>query len=126
MQNLDDLYRNCLAWSDDFMPKARSEYAAILQGTIKGEEIPFFRQESLAYSTILMRILAGCYHDWISEEEDWTPLTNFLKGASLETGGGQETLLVEAGAMLPGDTGPSGRRQEVEGAIRYIVRKAKE
>ena len=73
-----------------------------------------------------MRILAGCYYDWIAEEEDWTPLYNFLQGASLEAGGGQGTLLVDAGAMLPRDTVPSGRRQEVEGAIRYIVRQAKE
>ena len=126
MQNLDDLFKSCLTWSDDFMPRARWEYGAILAGGIEGEEIPLFRQESLAFSTIFMRILAGCYRSWISEEDDWAPLTNFLKGSSLEAGGGHGTLLVEAGAMLPGDTGPSGRRQEVEGAIRYIVRKAKE
>ena len=44
----------------------------------------------------------------------------------LETGGGHGTLLVDAGAMLPGDTVPSGRRQEVESAIRYVVQRAKE
>ena len=125
MQNLDQLYESCLAWSDDFMPNARWEYAGLLSGEITSQDIPFCRQESLAYSTIFMRILAGCYHDWIAEEEDWTPLYNFLQAASLEAGGGQGTLLVEAGAMLPGDTVPSGRRQEVEGAIRYIVRMAK-
>ena len=70
--------------------------------------------ESLAYSTTFMRILAGCYHDWM-------PLANFLKDTRLETGGGPGTLLVDAGAMLPGDNAPSGRRQEVEGAIKYIV-----
>ena len=126
MQDLDVLFESCLTWSDEFMPRARWEYGAILAGGIKGEEIPQLRQESLALSTIFMRILAGCYRNWVSEEEDWTPLTKFLEGSSLEAGGGQGTLLVEAGAMLPGDNGPSGRRQEVEGAIRYIVRKAKE
>ena len=126
MQDLDNLYKSCLAWSDDFMPNARWEYAGLLSGDIKSQDIPSYRAESLAYSTIFMRILAGCYYDWIVEEEDWTPLYNFLQGASLEAGGGQGTLLVDAGAMLPGDTVPSGRRQEVEGAIRYIVRQAKE
>ena len=29
------------------------------------------------------------------------PLANYLKGASLETGGGHGTLMVDAGAMLP-------------------------
>ena len=126
MQNLDSLYKSCLAWSDDFMPNTRWEYAGILSGDIEGQDIPFYRAESLAYSTTFMRILAGCYHDWIGEEADWTPLASFLQGASLEVGGGQGTLLVEAGAMLPGDTAPGGRRQEVEAAIKYIVRQAKE
>ena len=50
--------------------------------------------------------------------------SRFLKDARLETGGGPGTLLVDAGAMLPGDNAPSGRRQEVEGAISYIVQHA--
>ena len=49
-----------------------------------------------------------------------------LEGARLETEGGHGTLLVEAGAMLPGDTVPSGRRREVDGAIKYIVQRATE
>ena len=32
--------------------------------------------------------------------------------------------MVDAGAMLPGDSVPSGRRQEVEGAIKYIAQQA--
>ena len=40
--------------------------------------------------------------------------------------GGHGTLTVDAGAMLPGDTVPSGRRQAVQGAIRYIVQRAGE
>ena len=124
MQDLDGLYESCLDWSDNFLPNARWEYAGILSGDIKGEEIPAHRAESLAYSTIFVRILAGCYHDWMGQEDDWNPLVNYLKGASLETGGGHGTLMVDAGAMLPEDTVPSGRRQEVEGAIKYIVQQA--
>ena len=124
MQDLDGLYESCLDWSDNFLPNARWEYDGILSGDIKGEEIPAHRAESLAYSTTFVRILAGCYHDWMGQEDDWNPLANYLKGASLETGGGRGTLLVDAGAMLPGDTAPGGRRQEVEGAIKYIVQQA--
>ena len=124
MHDLDSLYQGCLAWSDEFMPNARLEYSRLLSGDIKDEDIPSYRAESLAYSTIFMRILAGCYHDWMQERSDWTPLTSFLRGAQLDTGGGYGTLLVDAGAMLPGDTVPSGRRQEVEGAIKYIVQQA--
>ena len=124
MQDLDSLFESCLAWSDNFLPSARWEYAGILSGDIKNEEIPACRAESLAYSTIFMRILAGCHHDWMELKDDWTPLANYLEGASLETGGGHGTLMVDAGAMLPGDSVPSGRRQEVEGAIGYIVQQA--
>ena len=126
MQDLDKLYKSCLAWSDEFMPSARWEYGGLLSGTIKNEDIPTHRAESLAYSTTFMRILAGCYHDWMKEKDDWTPLVKYIKDARLETGGGPGTLLVDAGAMLPGDTAPSGRRQEVEGAIKYIVQRATE
>ena len=62
--------------------------------------------------------------DWLEQDADWTPLSKFLKGVRLETGGGQGTLMVDAGAMLPGDSVPSGRRQEVEGAIKYIAQQA--
>ena len=124
MQDLDSLFEICLAWSDNFLPQTRWEYSGLLSGDIKNEEIPAYRAESLAYSTTFVRILAGCYYDWMEQEDDWTPLANFLKGARLETGGGSGTLLVDAGAMLPGDNAPSGRRQEVEGAIKYIVQQA--
>ena len=126
MQDLDKLYESCLAWSDEFMPSARWEYDGFLSGNIKNEDIPAHRAESLAYSTTFMRILAGCYHDWMGEKDDWKPLAKYLNGARLETGGRHGTLLVAAGAMLPGETAPSGRRQEVEGAIKYIVQRATE
>ena len=126
MQDLDKLYESCLAWSDKFMPGARWEYDGLLSGNIKNEDIPAHRAESMAYSTTFMRILAGCYHDWMEEKDDWTPLAKYLQGAMLEPGGGHKTLLVAAGAMLPGDTAPIGRRQEVEGAIKYIVQRATE
>ena len=124
MQELDALYKTCLDWSDGFLPSARREYDEFLSGNIEDEDIPAQRVESLAYSTTFMLILAGCYHDWMEERDDWMLLANFLKDARLDTGGGRGTLLVDAGAMLPGDNTPSGRRQEVEGAIRYIIQHA--
>ena len=124
MQDLDALYETCLDWSDKFMPSSRWEYDGLLSGTIEDENIPAHRVVSLAFSTTFIRILAGCYQAWTRESDDWMPLANFLKDARLETGGGPGSLLVDAGAMLPGDNAPSGRRQEVEGAIKYIVQHA--
>ena len=126
MQDLDALYESCVDWSDGFLPSARWEYEELLCGNIRDGDIPAQRVKSLAYSTTFMRILAGCYHDWMERSDDWTPLADFLRDARLETGGGRGTLLVDAGAMLPGDNAPSGRRQEVESAIKYIVQYARE
>ena len=125
MHDIDGLYEQCLAWSDGFMPAVRWEYGYLLTGELTNENIPALRVESLAYSATFMRILAGCYHDWMAEETDWKPLAAFLEATSLDVGGGEGTLLVDAGAMLPGGTSPMARRQEVESAIRYIVRQAK-
>ena len=126
MQDIDSLFKCCLDWADEFMPKARWEYAELLSGEIKDQDVPSLRVESLAYSATFMRILAGCYHDWTAKEPNWTPLADFVSRASLDVGGGRGSLLVDAGAMLPGESSLSGRRQEVEGAIKYIVRQAKE
>ena len=125
MHDIDGLYEQCLAWSDGFMPAARWEYGYLLTGEITNEDIPALRFESLAYSATFMRILAGCYHDWMAEETDWKPLATFLEAASLDVGGGEGTLLVDAGAMLPGGTSPMARRQEVESTIKYIVQEAR-
>ena len=125
MDAIDDLYRQCLVWSDEFLPAARWEYAGLLSGTIKGEDVPSVRAESLAYSTTFMRILAGAYHDWMEQGDDWTSLAQFLNEANLDVGGGRGSLLVDAGGMMPGDTSPMARRQEMENAIRYIVRQAR-
>ena len=46
MQDLDSLFESCLTWSDDFLPSTRREYAGILSGDIKNEEIPAYRAES--------------------------------------------------------------------------------
>lgn len=125
MLDSEELFARCLAWADDFMPQVRKEYGGLALGETANERIPNERAESLAYSATFMRILAGCYHDWRAENDDWTPLAAFLQDANLEPGSGRGALLVDAGAVSPGGTSPIARRQEVAGAIRYIVREAK-
>ena len=40
IQDLDGRYESCLDWSDNLLPNARWEYAGILSGGVKNEEIP--------------------------------------------------------------------------------------
>lgn len=125
IEDLDALFLGCLDWADDFLPTARKEYEMLVNGEMINDEIPAMRSTSLAFSATFIRILAGCYHEWRRRRfEDWKPLANFLRTASLQPGGAQGSLLVDAGAMAPGDLSPVARRQEVQGAINYIVSQA--
>ena len=123
IQDIDDLFARCLSWADEFMPAARLEYAGLVAGEIANEHIPFHRRESLAYSTTFMRILAGCHYGWCSDDLDWRPLAAFLREALLEPGSGRGALLVDAGVVSVGGQSLFARRQEVDGAIKYILPK---
>ena len=125
IQDTDDLFARCLSWADEFMPAARREYAGLAAGEIANEYIPLHRRESLAYSTTFMRILAGCYYDWCPENPDWQPLAAFLREALLEPGSGRGALLVDAGVVAVGGQSLFARRQEVDGAIKYILQQVK-
>ena len=127
MQNLVALNQKCLTWADEFLPSAREEYEGLVSGSITSDEIPTLRRTSLAYSATFIRTLAGCYHLWLrTVSENWKPLAQFVREASLRPEGGRGSLLVDAGAMAPGDSSLAARRQEVQGAINYIVAKATE
>ena len=126
MLNLDDMYERCSTWADDFMPSAREEYESLIAGDIDNSEIPQTRSTSLAYSATVVRLFAGCYHEWTKDGADWQPLAEFIRSASLEPGSGQGALLVDAGLVAEGGITPFARAQLVTSAIDYIVRQAKD
>ena len=125
MRDLDSLAIQCLEWADDFMPAARDEYSGLMAGEIDNSDIPQERAKTMAFNATVIRILAGCYREWTKDAKDWKPLARFLRSHSLEPrqNGG---LLVDAGAVAPGDTSPVAQRQLLKNAIDYIVRRAKE
>ncbi len=125
MLSLDDLYERCGIWADDFMPSAREEYERLIAGDIDNSEIPQTRSTSLAYNATVIRLLAGCYHEWTRDGADWQPLADFIRSASLEPGAAQGALLVDAGLVAEGGTTPFARSQLMNSAIDYIVHQAK-
>ena len=125
MLALDDLYERCWTWADDFMPAARDEYEWLIAGDIDNSEIPEKRAVSLAYNATVIRLLAGCFHEWTKDGADWKPLAEFLHETSLEPGSGQGALLVDAGLVAEGGITPFARAQLVNSAIDYIVDQAK-
>ena len=126
MLDLDSLYERCLTWSDDFMPTARDEYDDLMSGEIDNSDIPQRRGETMAYNATVVRILAGCYYEWTTDGDDWKPLAEFLRHASLKPGGVEGSLLVDAGAVAPGGISPAGQLTTLVEAIDYIVRRARE
>ena len=126
MLNLDDLYDGCWIWADDFMPSAREEYEGLMSGEIDNSEIPERRNTSLAYNATVIRLFAGCYHEWIKDRADWKPLAEFIRNASLQPGSGAGSLLVDAGLVAPGGITPFARLESVKSAVGYIIYQARE
>lgn len=124
MLDIESLYERCLTWADDFMPAAREEYNDLMAGEIDNSDIPKERAITMAFNATVIRMLAGCYHLWTRDRDDWKPLAKFLRGASLKpavTGG---SLLVDAGVVAPGGTSPVAQQSLVVGAIDHILRQA--
>ena len=126
MQDLDSLYDRCWTWSDDFMPAARTEYNDLITGQIDNSDIPLQRADTMAYNAVVIRILAGCYYEWTKDGDDWKPLAEFFRDASLAPGCRSGTLLVDAGVVAPGGISPAGQQGLISQGIDYIVRCAKE
>ena len=126
MLDIDSLYERCLTWTDDFMPAARDEYNDLMAGEIDNSEIPEARAKTMVFNATVIRILAGCFHNWMEYHDDWEPLADFLRDASMRPSVARGSLLVDAGAVPPGSTSPVARRQSVIHAIEYIVRHALE
>lgn len=125
LANVDDLVDRCHTWSDEFMPAAREEYDKLLSGEIDNSEIPESRSRTMAFNATVVRILAGCYHQWGKDNTDWQPLADFIRAASLKPGAGNGALLVDAGAVIPGGISPIGRQMQMAAAVDYIVQQAK-
>ena len=125
MLNLDSLYEGCIDWADKFMPLAREEYSALTAGDIENDEIPLARSDTMAYNATVIRILAGCYHEWKRDGDAWQPLADFLRRASLKPRVTEGSLLIDAGIVAPGGTSPVSATPAIEAAVTYIVRQAK-
>lgn len=125
MRDLDSLFERCLVWADDFMPTARDEYNDLMVGETDNSEIPQKRTETMAYNATVLRILAGCYHEWCDRFGNWQPLAEFLRHASLKPGVVEGSLLVDAGVVAPGGMSPAGQMWKLTEAIDYIVHRAR-
>ena len=115
-----------IEWADDFLPASCKEYEELLDPEVEDiSAIPDMRRATFAINATVLRVLAACFHGWREEVgEDTKPLAEFLRKHSFKNNL-KKPLLVRAGLVTPGSTSPVARRQEVQKAIRYILRNAK-
>ena len=125
MQDLDALNDRCLAWADDFLPAARQEFNDLLTGDIDNEEIPKLRPTTFAYNSTVIRVIAGCLHEWRNLGREDASLAHFFTGASLDRRNGSGNLLVDSGMVTANGT-VLASNPIVMDAINYIVRTAQE
>ena len=126
LRDRDALFESCWMWADDFMPAARAEYNDLMAGEIDNSDIPQKRAKTMAYNATVIRIFAGCYHEWTKDGTDWKPLAEFLRNASLRPKSYRGALLVQTGVVAPGGTSPIAQREVVVQAIDYIIKRARE
>ena len=124
--DLETLYERCLTWADDFMPTARAEYNDLMADEIDNSELPAERGKTMAFNATVIRILAGCYHEWTRDSNDWKPLADFLRNASIRPGVRKGSLFVDIGVVAPGGTSPVAQSSLVIRAIENIVELARE
>ena len=120
MQDLDSLHERCLEWADNFMPAARDEYNALMVREIDNLDISKERDTTMAYNVVVIRMLAGCYSEWMKYNNDWKPLAEFLNNSSLRLGA-DEGLLIDTDLVAPGGTSLTGQSRVVVNAIDHII-----
>ena len=115
-----------LEWADEFLPASCDEYEKLLNRDDDDDNlIPIMRRESFALNATVLRVLAACFHGWRQEVgADVAELAAFIRGHSFKNTL-ESALPVKSGLVMPGATSPVARRQEVQKAIRYILRNAK-
>ena len=123
MQDLESLYDRCLAWADDFLPAARSEFNDLLTGELDNEEIPRLRPQTFAFNSTVIRVMAGCLFEWRDKNLDDSLLTRFLSSASLDRKNIGGNLLTESGMVTANGTVLASNPIVMQ-AINYIVKKA--
>lgn len=115
---------NCgVDFFDEFLPAAIQEFDLLLSEEMTSENIPDHRQISFSFNVTVLRVLAGCYHAWGTENRE--ALAEFLRAQHLEKGRQRNAILVKSGLVAPSANTPQARRQEVQGAIRYIIEEAR-
>lgn len=124
--NHEPIVKLGIEWADDFLPASCKEYEELLDPEVDDVSvIPAMRRETFALNATVLRVLAACFHGWREEVgEDTKPLAEFLRKHSFKNTL-KNPLLVRAGLVISGGTSPIARRQEVQEAIRYILRNAK-
>lgn len=117
----DQLIDLGIEWADEFLPAAREEYEVLCSIEVEDDYVAKNRSKHLAYSVIVLQMLAGCYHRWTKLERPHKELSDWLAEANFDRESEEcifrKTNLLHGGNLI-------GRTQDVGAAIQYIVKQA--
>ena len=123
----DALNTTCLAWSDEFLVAAREEYDWLANGDLKNTDIPHLRRETFAVTVPIMRVMAGCFFQWMKDVgDDWRPLATWLRQANLQANpeDAPNSIPAQAGMLVNGSL--SSRDQGLRKTIGLIMQETVE
>ena len=122
--DIDRLAESGKQWTDEFLLSARDEYSdlAPVNPDDDPDYVPSQRPHTLAYNGTMLRILAGCYHEWRKKypSSDISQLAEFISKMDFDPNQ-RQGLLVESGILDLQQVTLVARRQEVQAAISAIV-----
>lgn len=121
----EQLVQAGLDWVDEFLPACREEYSALANLEIDPDYIPKQRRNTFAYSGTMLRILAGCCHEWRNVHPDGSTeqLERYVRAMDFRTNR-RGSLLFKSGVVDNEGYSLRGGRREIGLAIRQIVGEA--
>lgn len=72
------LCQNIVTFLDDFLPSASQNYADIIEQSTGILPISIIRQNHWDLHIEFVRLIAGCYHNWSSSDNDPEPLARYM------------------------------------------------
>lgn len=113
-----------LDWIDFFLPNAREEYLELQDPNLDEDFVPKQRHRTLAYHGTMLRILAGCCHEWTRAypDLDRSHLEKSISFIDLHPTR-NSGVLATSGSLTPSGSFVA-RSQEVKSAIEGIVQDA--
>ncbi|MDE2774785.1 MAG: DGQHR domain-containing protein [Chloroflexota bacterium] len=119
----EDLIDLGILFADEFLPRARKEYAELCSIELEEDFVAKNRPHYFAYSVTAIQLLAGCYYRWDELGRTSDELANWFQDADFDVES-EDCLFRKAGMLTVGKNTLVSQSQTVRAAVEYIVARA--